>query len=145
MSVPRILFADPGKRTGIALINDELNGTIVVNKIMLFDELVDWAETLDNLSVVGFEDYIIGPKGNQGSRGDAIQVIGYLKSFARRRNVKVVAQAPEKRLIAAKWAGERIPRGHMPDDQSARLHAIFYLRQQGKFTTKLERERWKNA
>ena len=138
-----VLAVDPGKRNGIALFEDIKDGQLKANLIMTVDQLIDYVNSDDfdsNLSVIVVEDYIIGPKGNQGSHGEAIQVIGILRAFAAKLSIPFVRQPPENRLIAAKWAGEHVRKSHMPDDQSARLHGIFYLRKQGKYTTILERK-----
>ena len=142
-----ILSVDPGKRNGVCIVEDRLGGQIVLNEIMHIDAMIaflnsDWEpEGFKTLSVIVVEDYIINGSKNNGSRGEAIQVIGILRALAARLSIPFVRQPPEKRLLAAKWAGETVRKGHMPDDQSARLHAIFYLRQHGKFTTVLERQR----
>lgn len=137
-----ILAVDPGKRNGVCIVEDVHNGKIILNNIQTVDELIKLTnEPQDELSAIVVEDYIINGSKNNGSRGEAIQVIGILRALASRQNIPFIRQQPEKRLIAAKWAGESVRKGHMPDDQSARLHAIFYLRCNGKFTTVLERQR----
>lgn len=137
-----ILVVDPGKRNGIALFRDELDGKLEINTVMSVDEVIDWLNQISvGLSAIVCEDYIIAPGKNSGSKGEAMQVIGILKMTAARLRVPFILQRPEQRLMAAKWAGERIPRGHMPDKQSARLHGIFYMRRQKKFTTVLERQK----
>ena len=138
-----ILAVDPGKRNGIALFEDVKDGALSINCIMTVDQLIEYVNNDDfdsRLSAIVVEDYIIGPKGNQGSRGEAIQVIGILRAFAAKLRIPFIRQPPEKRLLAAKWAGEHVRKSHMPDDQSARLHGIYYLRSQGKYTTVLERQ-----
>lgn len=146
-----ILAVDPGKRNGVCIIEDTKGGQILLNNVKSVDDLIDWINDepfgrhkLYELSVIVVEDYIINGSKNNGSRGEAIQVLGILRALAARLSVPFVRQPPEKRLLAAKWAGETVRKGHMPDDQSARLHAIFYLRQHGKFTTVLERKRGVN-
>lgn len=137
-----ILAVDPGKHNGVAIFEDVKDGKLEINCVWTVDQLIDATNGFNSdISVIVVEDYIIGPKGNQGSRGEAIQVIGILRALASRLNVPLIRQQPEKRLIAAKWAGETIRKGHMPDDQSARLHGIYYLRVHGKFTTALEKQR----
>lgn len=137
-----ILAVDPGKRNGIALFRDELDGELVVNMVMSVDELITWLNTVENgLSAIVYEDFIIAPGKNHGSKGEAMQTIGILKMAANRLRIPITKQRPENRLTGAKWAGEKVPKGHMPDIQSARLHGIFYMRRQGKFTTVLEREK----
>ncbi|HSW91328.1 MAG TPA: hypothetical protein VLG09_01620 [Candidatus Saccharimonadales bacterium] len=137
-----ILAVDPGKRNGVAIFEDVKDGKLHYNAIHTVDELIDLTNQIssDFLSAIVVEDYIINGSRNNGSRGEAIQVIGILRALAARLGIPFVKQPPEKRLIAAKWAGESVRKSHMPDDQSARLHGIFYLRGQGKYTTILERQ-----
>jgi hypothetical protein len=138
-----LLAFDPGKRTGIAIFDfhtGELNSKFVCG----YDELTTFVNCLSgNIAAIVVEDYIIRPGvGNRGhARGEAMRVIGQLEAASYRLSCRLVKQRPEVRLIAAKWSGTKVPKGHMPDDMSAELHGIYYLRQQGKYTTVLERER----
>jgi hypothetical protein len=143
--VKYILAVDPGKRNGIAIFEDVKDGKLELNTIMTVDQLIEWTNNGPTypgsvLSAIVVEDYIINGRVNNGSRGEAIQVIGILRALAARLSIPFVRQPPENRLTAAKWAGEHVRKSHMPDDQSARLHGIFYLRGQGKYTTILERK-----
>ena len=136
-----ILAVDPGKRNGVAIFEDVKDGKLEINCVWTVDQLITATNQFNSdISVVVVEDYIINGKRNNGSRGEAIQVIGILRALAARLSIPFVRQPPENRLTAAKWAGEHVRKGHMPDDQSARLHGIFYLRKQGKYTTILERK-----
>jgi len=144
MSIKYILAVDPGKRNGLAIFQDEKDGLLQCNWAATVEGLIDYlhgAMQRMSLSVIVAEDFIIAPGKNNGSRGEAMQVIGILKFAAKLFDIPLVLQRPELRLHAAKWAGETIPKGHMPDEQSARLHGIYYMRSQGKFTTVLEREK----
>lgn len=136
-----ILAVDPGKRNGVAIFEDIKDGKLEINCILTVDQLIDTTNNFTrDISAIVVEDYIINGSKNNGSRGEAIQVIGILRALSARLGVPFVRQPPENRLTAAKWAGEHVRKGHMPDDQSARLHGIFYLRRQGKYTTVLERK-----
>ena len=140
-----LLSFDPGKRTGFAIFTWE-TGKLHSKTILEYDELTTVLITLTPKhppQVIVVEDYIIRPgAANRGhARGEAMRVIGQLEGVAARLGCSLIKQRPEIRLVAAKWAGYKVPRGHMPDDMSAELHGIYYLRQQGKYTTALERTR----
>lgn len=138
-----LLSFDPGKRTGIAVFDFE-KGELKTKSILDYDE---FATVLNSIfrapHAIVVEDYIIRPgTGNRGhTRGEAMRVIGQLEAASHRIGCRLVKQRPEVRLVAAKWAGYQVPRGHMPDDTSAWLHGIYYLRQQGRYITALERKR----
>lgn len=141
-----LLSFDPGKRTGWAAFHWGDNGGCYAKGIFSYEELTDFVNMLSGqvrIEAIVVEDYIIRPGvGNRGhARGEAMRVIGQLEGVAARLGTRLIKQRPDVRSIAAKWAGVTVPRGHMPDDMSAELHGIYYLRQQGKYTTALERER----
>jgi len=140
-----LLSFDPGKRTGIATF-DFPTGTLKHKWISNYQDLTEWLASItrqNNVVAIVVEDYIIRPgAGNRGhARGEAMRVIGQLEATSYRLGCSLIKQRPEVRLVAAKWAGYKVPRGHMPDDVSAELHGIYYLRQQGRYTTVLERTR----
>lgn len=74
---------------------------------------------------------------HHGSKVETIQVIGQLKAFARRYKIKVVEQRASIKNIAAKWAGVKIPKGHMPDWQAAYLHGYHYLHMTDKIAPRV--------
>ena len=137
-----VLAIDPGKHNGLALFDDN-TGEILLNRSIEADELPGYLAGLQPsfISVVVCEDFIIRPGKNHGSRGEAMQVIGMLKVYCEVHRIKFVLQRPEVRLHAAMMAGEKIPKGHMTDKQSARLHGIAYLRTIGKYETVLEKKK----
>lgn len=141
-----LLAFDPGKSTGVAIFTWP-TGELKIKTSMPYDKLTAFiADIPINVAAIVVEDYIIRPGvGNRGhARGEAMRVIGQLEAASYRLGCTLVKQRPEVRLIAAKWSGIKVPKGHMPDDMSAELHGIYYLRQQGKYTTALERERHAN-
>lgn len=139
-----LLSFDPGVRTGFAIFDFD-TGDFKIKGTYTYAALTETvAEFLTgHIAAIVVEDYIIRPGvGNRGhARGEAMRVIGQLEGVCARLSIPLIKQRPDVRLVAAKWAGYRVPRGHMPDDMSAELHGIYYLRQQGKYTTALERER----
>lgn len=137
-----LLSFDPGKNTGLAIFDWD-TGELKLRTEMSYDRLTEFLSDIPiNVGAIVVEDYIIRPGvGNRGhARGEAMRVIGQLESVAYRIGCTLVKQRPEVRLLAAKWAGYSVRKGHMPDDISAWLHGIYYLRQQGKYATALERE-----
>lgn len=134
----RIKFVafDPGLRTGIAAWNE--NAVIqIVHKTVHGDTALD--EFLDSLEdehpdVFIIEEYrVYGSNlgANVGSKVHTAQVIGSLKSWARRHNVIVVEQRADIKGIAAGWSGTVVPKGHMPDWMAAFLHGYYYLHKIG--------------
>lgn len=123
---------DPGLRTGIAAWDKDANIQII-NKVVHGDIALD--EFLDTLEEHPVEYFIIEEyrvygsnlKANVGSKVHTAQVIGSLKSWARRHNVKVVEQRADIKNVAALWSGTKIPKGHMPDWMAAFLHGYYYL------------------
>lgn len=137
------LSFDPGKRTGVAVFDGE-TGDLKLKMIFEYPELTEFLSRVITPPIaIVVEDYIIRPGvGNRGhARGEAMRVIGQLEAASYRLGCPLIKQRPEVRLVAAKWAGYTVRKGHMPDDISAWLHGIYYLRQQGKYITALERKR----
>lgn len=138
---------DPGLRTGIAGWN-EFGVITLIHKTVHGDEALDaFLDTLDAdpPDIFIIEEYrVYGSNlgANVGSKVHTAQVIGSLKSWARRRNVIVVEQRADIKGTAAKWSGTVIPRGHMPDWMAAFLHGYYYLHNIGVIKPRvLERKR----
>lgn len=132
----RFVAFDPGLRTGIASWNE--HGVIVqVHKTVHGDEALDeYLDTLDDHPVGVFiiEEYRVygsNLKANVGSKVHTAQVIGSLKSYARRHQITIVEQRADVKGAAAKWSGTQIPSGHMPDWMAAYLHGYYYLHRVG--------------
>lgn len=66
-----------------------------------------------------------------GSKIPTAQCIGKVKMVASMLNVPVIEQPATKLRVAAKWAGVKVPGGHIPDDISAYLHGYYYLHKAG--------------
>jgi hypothetical protein len=81
------------------------------------------------------EEYrIYGSKANAhiGQKLGTAEVIGDLKSFARRHFIKVEEQAATILTIAQKWSGVRIPKTHSKSHwASAFNHGYYYLHRMG--------------
>lgn len=144
MTDDRIKFVafDPGLRTGIAGWNAQAV-PILIHKTVHGDAALDeFLDTLEDHPVDLFiiEEYrVYGSNlgANVGTKVHTAQVIGSLKSWARRHNVAVVEQRADIKDIAAKWSGTKIPKSpsgkktHMPDWMAAYLHGYYYLHNVG--------------
>lgn len=122
---------DPGESTGIAAWCDNHSLPTVVGLEVNEEELDTFLDLLESYipKIFIIEEYrVFNDKFNhQGDKVQTAQVIGNLKGWARRHSVQVIEQRPDCRVPAAAWAGVTLPRGHMPDWQSAFLHGYFYL------------------
>lgn len=129
---------DPGLRTGIAAWN--ANAVIqIVHKTVHGDVALDeFLDTLEEHPVGVFiiEEYrVYGSNlaANVGTKVHTAQVIGSLKSWARRHGVAVVEQRSDIKEVAALWSGTQLPpkhkrkNWHMPDWLAAFLHGYYYL------------------
>lgn len=127
---------DPGLRTGIAAWNAHAVIQIIhktVHGDVALDEFLDTLEE-HPVGVFIIEEYrVYGSNlgANVGTKVHTAQVIGSLKSWARRHGVAIVEQRADIKGVAAKWSGTQIPKGHMPDWMAAFLHGYYYLHQIG--------------
>ena len=132
---------DPGKTTGVTCWSAE--GQALNIKDLVGDEVLDgFLDSLEGEEIEAFiiEEYrIYGSKAvaHVGSRVETAQVIGNLKAWARRRNIKIVEQRSDIKPIAAKWSQVKVPKGHMPDWMAAYLHGYYYLHNKGIIRAKV--------
>lgn len=143
MDTPTILAIDPGKRNGWAFM--KFGGEIVERKVVPFDDFADtlYSAELPGLVCVVFEDFrLFGHRANDqsGSSFETVQVIGMLRGMARYRNLRIVAQQPGEYRTGAKYVQYKLGKGHCPDDISAWLHGVVYLKSINQLTTALERK-----
>lgn len=129
---------DPGKSVGIATWDE--NGNLLGNGKMQEKDFEAFLQGLTQKDypneIVAFivEEYrIYGHKAQAhiGSKVGTAQCIGKIKMIARMINTPVVEQPATFLKITAKWAGVKLPKGHVPDALSAYLHGYHYLHQQG--------------
>ncbi len=122
---------DPGKRIGFMEFTSE-GVPYWPGFTFNFEELQDYLDNIQDPKIIIVEDYVINPHVKQGgSRGDAMQVIGYLKAWCRKRNIKLALQKNTVLSIAFMWSGVKKPKGHLPDVLSAYLHGYYYLHKNG--------------
>lgn len=139
-----VLSVDPGKNIGAALWT--VNGVLLFKAVMDFDTLDDFLEESESISEIIYEDYRTNPwKKQGGSRQEAAQVIGMLKSHARRKGIDIVCQPNTILRLAAMHAGVKVPtKGHINDDVAAMLHGFYYFETVG-FDARDLRERNPNG
>lgn len=126
-----VLSVDPGKNIGIAMWTGE--GVSLGKQVVDFDTLDDFLVHTPGIEVIVYEDYRTNPwKKQGGSKQEASQVIGMLKSHCRRKGIDVVCQSNGILRVAALHSHTPIPaRGHIKDDVSAYLHGFYYFVSQG--------------
>ena len=128
-----IVSVDPGETTGIAYWSDK--GEFVEKEMLTEEQLFDKLEALENVTVIVCEDYRLR-QGKQmvqtGSRFVAVQIIGALKSYARRVGAKFVLQPANVLTIAALHSGVKRPANHARShDIDAYNHGYYYFETKG--------------
>lgn len=66
-----------------------------------------------------------------------IRVIGYLEGWAHRCRAEWVEQESTVYPTGLRWAGHKIPKGHVPDQMSALGHGVYHLQKRGLWEIKL--------
>jgi hypothetical protein len=139
-----LLAIDPGKRIGWAMFYVS-TGEEIARGVTDWDGL---RESFDNLEYylggdltyrgrvlreIVCEDYIGRPgQKNGGQHFDASEVIGGVRMLAEQNAVPFHRQrAVDVLQVSALHAGYKLPKGHLPDEDSAWLHGRFRLEQLG--------------
>lgn len=129
-----VVAIDPGNHTGghIGLSLWLPGGIHVVSLVMEFEGLIDMLEELD-IQVLVAERYMLDHRAakQRGSRMEASQAIGYLKSLAHRKSITYVEQTNQVLKPAAMHAGITVAESHFRDDVAAKLHGFYYFESQG--------------
>jgi hypothetical protein len=129
-----VISVDPGETTGIAFWGDD--GTLLSKTTYDMDQLLEYtAKNYDNIRVIVCEDYRLR-QGKQmvqtGSRFVAVQVIGALKSLAKRVGAKFVLQPANVLTVAALHSGVKRPSNHaISHDVDAYNHGYYYFETKG--------------
>jgi hypothetical protein len=131
---PTIIVAiDPGERIGLAVFHEDgsLKSKEVIDYPELLHRMAVW-EALGRVHELICERWAFQPGKTKG--GDTMvssRVIGALEYFASRQHLTIHFQEPGILDIAAMHAGEKVRKGHYPDDVSAYLHGHHWLIGQG--------------
>ena len=131
------LAIDPGGTTGWARFN-ETGDTTGFGKIKGHDAFLDWLEEVQGVQVCILENYKVGRSGGSQfthSFGDVptLQLIGAIKRVAKKQGWELVEQSPNDMYMGLRHIGLWSQyRGsgkalHVPDDQSALAHGVYYL------------------
>lgn len=132
------LAVDPGAHTGWCIFNDD--GGIGWFETIHHDKIVDWLETLpgDQFKKVIIEEFMLNPPGfrNQVPKHDkmiTVQVIGYVKSWAKRNKVEIIEQARNVRQVGYMyWGVKPLPKSDkLNHAYDAIAHGIYYLQRRG--------------
>jgi hypothetical protein len=123
----------------------EFGGRIIEREVLSFDDFANriYTAELPGLVAIVFEDYRIFSHralAQSGSSVEAAQVIGVLRGNAAHRKVRLIAQQPGEYRTGAKFVQYKLGKGHCPDDISAWLHGVVYLKSINQLTTALERK-----
>ena len=136
------LAIDPGGTTGWALF-DEKGDTKGIGKIKGHDDFLDWLEDTVHLheppvKVFILENYKVGRSGGSQfthsfSDVPTLQLIGAIKRVAKKANITIVEQSPNEMYIGLRYIGlwslyrAGGKAAHVPDEQSALAHGVYYL------------------
>lgn len=140
-----VLGVDPGGTTGWSMLSNE-DGYEFASGQLRMDEVAPWLQDHLNkpLAHIIIEDFRLSPekaKAQIGSRFDTCKVIGMFELFAHILSIPITLQPRTVKPIAERFSGIRPPRNHkMSHHIDAYNHAVYWLTQQGRFTTKLMRE-----
>ncbi len=140
------LAIDPGKgkKPSIGVARFSATGEATEVTQMTFDKFVDYLETLTEVKICIYEEYVIFRRMAQkhaGSRVETVQTIGVIKSWAHRNGVQLVPQKADILATAQKISQVFLPSNHAASHQwSAFNHGYWYLFNKGIVKSKLEIE-----
>lgn len=143
-----ILGVDPGLTTGLSWV-DIATGEEHSWRHVSFDSMASYLWSLgyptnNNIAAIVIEDFaLLGGKAlaQTGSKFETCQVIGMFKLWSYGDGTSIFMQPPSIKPIAQGFSGIRPKGDHsLSHHIDAFNHAIFWLRKQGHYQTKLERE-----
>lgn len=131
---PSYISIDPGVSTGWVTWDDK--GTMLAQGTSRSVEEFDtFLHTLPSIPVVIVEEFrLFKNKALQqsGSRMETSQVIGIIRSWARRNKAEVIEQQAQILSIAQLWSGMKMPSNHSVSHWvSAYNHGFYYLVKKG--------------
>lgn len=139
------LAFDPGKTTGWAMFDG--NGQIIQYGQASLDELIDlteeWARVWP-ISTIIYESFVLfrhKARQQTGSKMEASQAIGIIKTLARKTDATLVEQDPTIKSLAQKWTQLKPIGDHAHSHWvDAFNHGAYWLIRQGIRKTALEME-----
>ena len=139
------LSFDPGKTTGWAMFDG--NGQIIQYGQASLDELIDlteeWARVWP-ISTIIYESFVLfrhKARQQTGSKMEASQAIGIIKTLARKTDATLVEQDPTIKSLAQKWTQLKPIGDHAQSHWvDAFNHGAYWLIRQGIRKTALEME-----
>lgn len=141
------LGIDPGLTTGWSIVNSDTGEEVSWLQIK-FEDILQHLHTWDCVEL-GVDDIVVEDfallggkaKAQIGSRFETVQVIGMVKMWAWFTQTPVHLQAPSVKPLAERFTGRKPSGNHaLSHHVDAYNHACYWLRQQGRYKTKLERE-----
>ena len=139
------LSFDPGKTKGWAMFDG--NGQIIQYGQASLDELIDlteeWARVWP-ISTIIYESFVLfrhKARQQTGSKMEASQAIGIIKTLARKTDATLVEQDPTIKSLAQKWTQLKPIGDHSQSHWvDAFNHGAYWLIRQGIRKTALEME-----
>lgn len=128
----KYLAIDPGGTTGWAKFDADGN-LLGCSKIQGGDKFLDWLEDQEaGDTTLILEDYKVRPWVNHSySSVPTLQIIGAIKRVAQKKEWTLVEQQPQCMHMGLRYLGLYAKYGggkkHVPDDQSALAHGVYYL------------------
>lgn len=140
------LAYDPGKTTGWARFNDDgtIHSTGQVDLSGLLTHLADMRDDGEPIKAIIYETFVLFKHKAQqqtGSKMEASQAIGMIKTLHNETGCSLIEQAPNVKYIAQKWSGVKPPSNHADSHWvDAFNHGVFFLVKLGIRKTALEEE-----
>lgn len=129
----KILGVDPGKSTGLALIQvNEKKMELLALRTSTDSLCLDWLDLLKAADLLAVESFELRPqKARSGSFdwSDMLtpQVIGSVKTLAKMHEKEVVMQSPSVKPMGYAWSGQKyVPKKAGVHQQDALAHASYY-------------------
>jgi len=141
--MPIIAF-DPGETVGVCIMLDD--GTPQALEQIKFPALVKFLKTIkaEKLDTVVIEKYIVfkgKAMAHTGTDLKTSQSVGQIKMWAELNDLPVVEQTANLLPMAEKRTQVKIPKDHSASHAiCAYLHGAWYLMEQGKMLSALEKE-----
>lgn len=126
------LSLDPGNNTGWATFDENGNSTgygSVHDRESVYSTLT--AVQAKALIVEDFKLYPWKSTQQAWSSLETVRVLGAIEFWAYAKQCPIHFTSPTNLKIGMMWAGLRVPKGHIPDEQSAYAHGVWWLQKNG--------------